>query len=75
MTSGAAPVQVSYLGYPGSTGLPHMDWILGDAVVTPPEHDALYSERVAHLPGTVFCFAPEVDYPYPATGQPTPNAR
>lgn len=64
----AAPVQVSYLGYPGSTGLPHMDWIIGDAVVTPPEHDALYSERVARLPGTVFCFAPEVDYPYPDHG-------
>lgn len=64
----AAPVQVSYLGYPGSTGLHNMDWIIGDEVVTPAAHDALYSERVARLPGTVFCFAPEADYPYPNYG-------
>ena len=65
----AAPVQVSYLGYPGSTGLPNMDWLLGDAVVTPAQHDALYSEQVARLPGTVFCFAPEADYPFPEYSQ------
>jgi predicted O-linked N-acetylglucosamine transferase (SPINDLY family) len=62
----AAPVQATYLGYPGSTGVPNMDWVLGDAVVTPLGSENLYSEQVARLPGTVFCFAPEVDYPYPA---------
>lgn len=61
----AAPVQVTYLGYPGSTGLPNMDWLLGDAVVTPAGCETLYSENVYRLPGTVFCFAPEVDYPQP----------
>lgn len=60
-----APVQATFLGYPGSTGIPNMDWIFGDPVVTPPEHDALYSEQVVRLPHTVFCYAPEVDYPYP----------
>jgi predicted O-linked N-acetylglucosamine transferase (SPINDLY family) len=62
----AAPVQVTYLGYPGSTGVPNMDWMIGDAVVTPEPDDALCSERVWRLPGVVFCYAPEVDYPYPA---------
>ncbi len=62
----AAPVQATYLGYPGSTGVPNMDWVLGDDVVTPLSSESLYSERIARLPGTVFCFAPEVDYPYPA---------
>jgi predicted O-linked N-acetylglucosamine transferase (SPINDLY family) len=62
----AAPVQATYLGYPGSTGVPHMDWVIGDEVVTPVGSDSLCSERVARLPGTVFCFAPEADYPYPA---------
>ena len=62
----AAPVQATYLGYPGSTGVPNMDWVLGDAVVTPEGSEALCSERIARLPGTVFCFAPEFDYPYPA---------
>jgi len=61
----AAPVQVTYLGYPGSTGVPNMDWLLGDATVTPAEHQPLYSERIATLDGNVFCYAPEVDYPYP----------
>ncbi len=61
----AAPVQATYLGYPGSTGVPNMDWVLGDEVVTPVGSDSLCSERIARLPGTVFCFAPEVDYPYP----------
>lgn len=60
-----APVQATYLGYPGSTGVPNMDWLIGDAIVTPPEHDHLYSERVARLPGTVFCFAPGNQYPPP----------
>lgn len=61
----AAPVQATYLGYPGSTGVPHMDWVMGDAVVTPPADDALCSEQVARLPGLVFCYAPETDYPEP----------
>lgn len=60
-----APVQATFLGYPGSTGVPNMDWIVADAVVAPPEHAALYSERIARLPHTVFCFAPEADYPFP----------
>lgn len=62
----AAPVQATYLGYPGSTGVPNMDWIIGDALVTPEADDGLCSERVARLPGLVFCFAPEEDYPSPA---------
>ncbi len=61
----AAPVQMTYLGYPGSTGVPNMDFILGDDVVTPKGCESLYTEQVLRLPGTVFCYAPEEDYPYP----------
>ena len=61
----AAPVQMTYLGYPGSTGVPNMDYMLGDAVVTPEADDALCSEQVLRLPGTVFCYAPEENYAYP----------
>jgi predicted O-linked N-acetylglucosamine transferase (SPINDLY family) len=53
-----APVQMTYLGYPHSTGLRCFDWLIADAVVAPPEHDALFVERVARLPGSVFCWAP-----------------
>lgn len=60
-----APVQASFLGYPGSTGVPNIDWLIGDPIVTPPDADHLCSEQVLRLPNTVFCFAPEVDYPLP----------
>jgi protein O-GlcNAc transferase len=48
----AAPIQVNYLGYPGTTGAPYMDYILADATVIPENHDAFYAERVVRLPGT-----------------------
>jgi protein O-GlcNAc transferase len=62
----AAPVQATYLGYPGSTGVPNMDWVIGDSVVTPADADDLCSEQVYRLPEVVFCYAPEADYPLPA---------
>jgi predicted O-linked N-acetylglucosamine transferase (SPINDLY family) len=42
-----------------------MDWLIADTIVAPKDHDSLYSEKVIRLPNTVFCYAPEVDYPYP----------
>jgi protein O-GlcNAc transferase len=48
----AAPIQVNYLGYPGTMGATYMDYILADATVIPEDHDAFYAERVARLPGT-----------------------
>ncbi len=46
----AAPVQVNYLGYPGTLGADYMDYIVGDRHVIPPAHDACYSEKVVRLP-------------------------
>ncbi len=63
-----APVQLSFLGYPHSTGVPNIDAILADAVVAPPGSEGLFTEQVIRLPHTVFCYAPDVDYPYPAYG-------
>ena len=65
----AAPVQATFLGYPGSTGVPNIDWLVADAVVAPPGSESFFSEQVLRLPGSVFCYAPETDYPYPAYGQ------
>jgi protein O-GlcNAc transferase len=45
-----APVQVNYLGYPGTMGTPYMDYIIADATVIPAEHRAHYSEKVVYLP-------------------------
>jgi predicted O-linked N-acetylglucosamine transferase (SPINDLY family) len=61
----AAPVQATFLGYPHSTGLAAMDWLIGDAVVSPAGHGHLFSEAIAQLPGSVFCWAPVDDYPLP----------
>ena len=61
----AAPVQATFLGYPGSTGVPQMDWIVADSVVAPEGSEALFSEEVMRLPNTVFCYAPEENYPFP----------
>lgn len=47
---GAAPVQVSYLGYPGTLGVPYMDYIIGDGVVIPAGSEAHYEEQVVRLP-------------------------
>lgn len=46
----AAPVQVSYLGLPGTSALPGVDWILADRFVMPPELQPYCTERPIYLP-------------------------
>ena len=46
------PVQVNYLGFPGTLGAAYFDYIIADAVVIPPEHDAFYAESIVRLPDT-----------------------
>lgn len=63
-----APVQVSYLGYPGTTGASYLDYVLADAIVAPMAHQPDYSEKIVHL-GT--CYQPndrqrKID-PHPVT--------
>ena len=45
-----APVQVHYLGYPGSTGADFIDYLITDEIVTPKDHAAYYSEKLVYLP-------------------------
>jgi protein O-GlcNAc transferase len=44
------PVQVSYLGYPGTIGAPWLDYILADAIALPLCDQPFYSEKIIHLP-------------------------
>lgn len=46
----AAPLQVSYLGYPGTLGMPYADYIVADRHVIPRASRAHYSESVLYLP-------------------------
>lgn len=47
--------QVSYLGYPGTSGSPAMDYLIGDQIVTPNQFDHFYSENIIELP---CCYQP-----------------
>jgi predicted O-linked N-acetylglucosamine transferase (SPINDLY family) len=46
------PVQVNYLGYPGTMGAEYVDYLIADRTVIPPEHRQSYSEQVVYLPDT-----------------------
>jgi protein O-GlcNAc transferase len=63
-----APVQVTFLGYPNTTGLDAMDHRLTDAIADPPgASDARCSERLVRLPECAWCFDPGV-----SVGEPGP---
>ena len=60
-----APVQVTWLGYPGTTGVAAVDYRLSDPHLDPPgaDRDALYAERTVRLPDTFWCYDPLTDGP------------
>lgn len=61
-----APVQVTWLGYPGTTGLEHMDYRLTDALSDPPgQTETFYSERLWRLPEIFSVFQPPDESPVP----------
>jgi protein O-GlcNAc transferase len=53
-----APVQVTWLGYPGTTGLSSIDYRLTDPFLDPAGTDELYSEKSVRLPHTFWCYEP-----------------
>jgi protein O-GlcNAc transferase len=62
----SAPVQVNWLGYPGTAGTPWLDVILADGVVAPPEHAGFFSEQIVRLPHSYFPTAYDPVPPAPA---------
>lgn len=69
-----APVQVSWLGYWASTGVPGMDYLLADPISVPESHRAHFTEAIWHLPETRVCFTPPTE-PAAFLPGPLPAAR
>jgi len=60
----AAPVQVTYLGFPNTTGLTRMDYRITDAWSDPEGMtESLYTESLMRLPGGFLCYTPQDDVP------------
>lgn len=72
-----APLQISWLGYWASTGMPAIDYLIADAVSVPQQQQSQFTEQVAYLPDTRLCFSkpaydiPVADLPALATGHVT----
>jgi len=50
-----APVQMQFLGYPGTMGVPFIDYVVADRFIVPPAHEADYAEKLIRLP---HCYQP-----------------
>jgi protein O-GlcNAc transferase len=58
MRAKPAPVQALYIGYPGTTGLPEVDYLIADARLCPPGSEIFYSEKIARVDGSFWCYQP-----------------
>jgi protein O-GlcNAc transferase len=58
MAHRAAPVQASWVGFPGTTGLTAIDYVITDMATDPPGAESNYSERLYRLPQRLCCYRP-----------------
>lgn len=69
-----APIQISWLGYPFTTGLPAMDYFLTDRFETPEGFDRWFTERLVRMPNGYLCVRPPPSAPpvgpLPALSEP-----
>lgn len=66
-----APVSVTWLGYPGSTGVTAIDYLISDAYTSPVAASGHASEQIIRLPATRFCYQAPEHCPEPSL--PTPE--
>lgn len=60
-----APLAMTWLGYPATTGLTRIDYVIADRRVLPPELEPLFTERPLRLADSFLCFAPHQFAPPP----------
>ncbi len=58
-----APIQVTWIGYEGTTGLSAIDYLLADRFMVPEEAESHYREKVLRLPDCYLCFDPPEESP------------
>ena len=58
-----APVQISYLGYPGTTGLKQIDYRITDQCADPKENDSFHTEKLVRMPHCFLCYDPKESMP------------
>ena len=49
-TQRCAPIQLNFLGYPGTSGYKSIDYIIADKMVIPEKNQQIYSEKIVYLP-------------------------
>jgi predicted O-linked N-acetylglucosamine transferase (SPINDLY family) len=65
-----APIQVTHIGYPFTTGLEAIDYRITDSLADPCDQDPYYTEKLFRLDCGFLCYKPPCEAPEPATGPP-----
>lgn len=58
-----APIQVEFIGYPNTSGLDTIDYLITDEITSPEKLPQLFSEEPLRLPETRYCFSPVIATP------------
>ncbi|GJD12114.1 Probable UDP-N-acetylglucosamine--peptide N-acetylglucosaminyltransferase SPINDLY [Galdieria sulphuraria] len=73
MAAQPAPIQVTWIGYPNTTGLPTVDYRLTDNTVDPENTIQKFTENLWRLPKCFLCYTPSADAPPCSTQIPAVN--